>query len=105
MNNTDFTRRLPEVQAQLYRVAYGYLGSSSMALDAVSDAVGAAFRAAPSLRQPEYFNTWITRIVINQCKMELRRNRREQPLEALPETATEAFDALPLKQAVVQLPQ
>lgn len=105
MNNAEFTERLGAVQDRLYRVAYGFLGSQSMALDAVGDAVGTALLAAPRLRHSEYFNTWITRIVINQCKMELRRRRREQPLDTLPQEATLAYDALPLKEAIACLPQ
>lgn len=105
MNNAEFTERLGAVQDRLYRVAYGFLGSQSMALDAVGDAVGAALLAAPRLRHNEYFATWITRIVINQCKMELRRRRREIPLQALPEQAAQDYDALPLKEAIARLPQ
>jgi RNA polymerase sigma-70 factor (ECF subfamily) len=42
----------------------------------------------------------MTRILINECKKELRRRKREQPLEALPEMAVEEYDALPLKEAI-----
>ena len=48
--------------------------------------------------------TWLTRILMNVCTAELRRQRREQAVEELPETAQETFDALPLRQAVESLP-
>ena len=36
--------------------------------------------------------------------MELRRRRREQPLDTLGDTAAQAYDALPLKEALSRLP-
>ena len=44
------------------------------------------------------------RILINVCTDELRRRKRELAVEALPETAAEEFDALPLKEAIQRLP-
>jgi len=49
--------------------------------------------------------TWITRILLNVCKDELRRRKRQLDWETLPETAVEEFDALPLKQALLRLPE
>lgn len=57
------------------------------------------------LRQPEYFDTWMTRILINECHNELRRQKRFRSLDELPETAVEEFDSLPLKEAIRRLPK
>lgn len=57
-----------------------------------------------AVRAEEFFNTWLTRILINECHRESRRMRRVQPMAELPETATEEFDALPLKEAIRMLP-
>jgi len=58
------------------------------------------------LREPAYFETWMTRILINECKKLWRRTKREQPPEMLPEPAEEekAFSYLPLKEAIYKLP-
>lgn len=93
------------MKARLYRTALLYLGSESAALDAVDEAVYKGLRACRKLRQPEFFATWLTRILINVCNSELRRRRREIAVDALPETAAEEFDALPLKEAVHRLPE
>ena len=45
----------------------------------------------------------MTRILINDCNAELRRRKREHPVEDLPEVAAEDFDALPLKEALARL--
>ena len=57
------------------------------------------------LRQPEYFDTWITRILINECYNEQRRQKRFGRFEELPETAVEEFDSLSLKEAIKKLPK
>lgn len=105
LHEDRFAQCAEEMKARLYRTALLYLGSEDMALDAVQEAIYRGFLGLKKLRQPEYVETWLTRILINECKKELRRRKREQPLEQLPETAQEQFDALPLKQAIAKLPQ
>jgi len=96
--------RADGAKGKLYRTALLYLGSSSQALDAVDEAVYRGFRGYKKLRSPEFFDTWLTRILINVCNTELRRRKRETAMADLPETAQERFDALPLKDAVSRLP-
>lgn len=105
MTEMEFIQRTEGVKKRLYRTALLYLGSESMALDAVDEAVYKGFCAYKKLRQEEFFETWMTRILINVCNSELRRRRREITVEELPESAAEEFDALPLKQAVARLPK
>ena len=65
-----------------------------------------ALRALRQLREPAFFETWLTRIVLNACHRELRRRKRLAGEEALPDTAgPDAYDALPLKEAVRRLPE
>ncbi|SMC72174.1 sigma-70 family RNA polymerase sigma factor [Papillibacter cinnamivorans] len=105
MDINEFTARTEGLKTRLYRTAVLYLGSESLALEAVDETVFRGLRALKQLHRPEYFETWMTRILINECKKELRHRKREQPLEALAETPAEAFDALPLKTAILSLPQ
>ncbi len=105
MNEQEFVRQAEALKARLYRTALLYLGSDSAAVDAVDEAVYKGFLARKKLREPQFFATWLTRILINVCNQELRRRKRETAVEELPETAAEEFDALPLKEAVERLPQ
>ena len=105
MNNEEFAIRVEGIRGKLYRTALVYLGNEVLALDAVDEAVYKALCSHRKLRQPEYFDTWITRILINECHNELRRQKRFRPLEELPETAVEEFDSLPLKEAMRRLPK
>ena len=104
MDENEFAARIEQLRKQLYRTAILYVGSEQIALDAVDESVYKGLKSLKKLRHPEYFDTWMVRILINECKKEIRRRKREIPLEALPETAGEVFDALPLKEAIRRLP-
>ena len=105
MTEQEYLDRAEALKGRLYRTAALYLGSPSAAVDAVDEAVYRGFRAYRKLRQPEFCETWLTRILINVCHNELRRRKRELAVETLPETAQEQFDALPLKEALRRLPE
>ena len=105
MNSQEYAVQAEAMRTRLYKTALLYLNSPSMALDAVDEAVYKGLCSCKKLRQPEHFGTWITRILINECHNELRRHKRLCPLEALPETAAEQFDALPLREAIARLPR
>ena len=105
MTEQEYIQRAEALKGRLYRAAALILGSESAAVDAVDEAVYKGFRAYKKLRQPEFFDTWLTRILINVCNTELRRRRRELSMPELPDTAQEQFDALPLKEAIRRLPK
>ena len=105
MHEEEYVRRAEAAKARLYRTSLLYLGGEAAAVDAVDEAVYRGLRACRKLRQEAYFDTWLTRILINVCNAELRRRKRELAMEQLPETAAEEFDALPLKNAIRHLPQ
>lgn len=105
MTEGTFITRSEQIKSRLYRTALMYLGSEHAALDAVDEAVYRAFRSYKKLRDEHFFETWLTRILINCCKDELKRRAREIPVDVLPEVSQEQLDALPLKQAVAALPE
>lgn len=105
MKREEYFDRAEEIKGKLYRTAYLYLGSESAAVDAVDEAVYKGYFGYQKLRQEQYFATWLTRILINVCNDELRRRKREFSMETLPEDAAQAFDALPLKEAIQRLPE
>ena len=106
MDQEEFARRVSAKRNQLYRTAYLYLGREADALEAVDEAVYQALRHLRQLREERYFETWLTRILLNECHRELRRRKRVAGEDALPDTAgPDAYDALPLKEAVRRLPE
>ena len=106
MDQETFAARVQALRGRLYRTAYLYLGREADALEAVDEAVYQALRALKKLRQPAFFDTWLTRILLNECHKELRRRKRFSGEETFPDTAgPDAYDGLPLKDAVRRLPE
>lgn len=105
MNYEEFAKHIENIRQKLYKTALLYLGSEALALDAVDEAVYKALCSYKRLRQPEYFDTWITRILINECYNELRRQKHFCTFDEFAEVAAEEFDSLPLKEAIRRLPR
>ena len=85
MDAESFARRVEGMQGALYRVAYGLLLNRADCADAVQEALLRAWEKRASLREERYFETWLTRILINECYTTLRRRRAALPLDGLPE--------------------
>lgn len=105
MTEGEFVARSEQLKTRLYRTALLYLGGEHAAVDAVDEAVFRGYRGYRKLREDSFFETWLTRILINVCKDELRRKRREIAVDEMPEPSQPQLDALPLKQAVAALPE
>ena len=63
--------------ARLFRVARAILKDDAAAEDALQDAYVQAFRRSDQFRGEAELATWLTRIVINQALMVLRKRKRE----------------------------
>lgn len=59
-----------------YRLVRSVLGGTEESEDATQEAFIAAWRGLPNLRQAERFDAWFARIVINACRMSMRRRPR-----------------------------
>lgn len=56
-----------------YRLAYTYVRSEQDALDVVQESAYKAIKGSRNVKQEEYLDTWITRIVINTATDLLRK--------------------------------
>lgn len=79
-------------QLALYRAAKAILHREEDVEDAVQETICKAFYKLSDLRQPQYFKTWLTRILINCCYDLLRQQRGLVPLEVMPEEESPAED-------------
>ena len=92
MTREELAARIEEIRIKLFRTAMIYLGNEHDAIEAVDEAVYRGLCAVKKLRQPEYFDTWMTRILINECYKMMRRQKREELTETIPEISQEDFD-------------
>ena len=63
---------------QLHSVARRILRDPYLAEDATQRALLEAWRALPTLRDPDRFEAWIHRLIVNACHTEARRERRHR---------------------------
>ena len=59
-------RALTEGYEKYYRLAYSYVHNEADALDIVQEAAYKAILKSDSLKEPQYVETWVYRIVINE---------------------------------------
>lgn len=58
---------------QYYRLAYRYVQNGEDAFDIVQDGACKALKGSHTLNKPEYAQTWVYRIMLNECFRHLRR--------------------------------
>lgn len=71
-----FESLMRQHNTRLYRVARAILRDEAEAEDAVQDAYLQAYRKFHEFRGEAQVSTWLTRIVVNEALMRLRRHRR-----------------------------
>ena len=87
MNEREFSTRVRACRDKLWRVSWAILQNGADCDDALQEALIKAWQHIGTLREERYFETWLTRILINACKDILKR--RAKAPHALPESAAE----------------
>jgi RNA polymerase sigma-70 factor, ECF subfamily len=72
----EFESLLPQILSRLRNLAAHWLGNREDAEDAVQDAMLSAFKHISRFGGRAKMSTWLTAIVINAVRMQLRRRRR-----------------------------
>ena len=96
MDKTEFAAAVLAAEPTLYRVARSMLPCEADCADAAQSAILRAWEKLDTLKSPEYFRTWLVRILINECRSALRRRARfaGEPDESLPVPEPERYDEL-----------
>lgn len=74
MTKAEFAQRVRLLERRLYRVSRTILSRNADCEDAVQEALLKAWARLDTLREEKYFETWLVRILINECKTIWRRN-------------------------------
>lgn len=78
----DAFQELARVEIRrLFVVARLILRDDSRSEEATQEALMAAWRRLPGLRDPDRFGPWLHRLLVNACYREARRTRRRQSIE------------------------
>ena len=104
MDKADFVSRIEENSGMLYRVSVTLLKNDEDRKDALQEAVQKAWEKRNTLRNPNYFVTWLTRILINECRNIQRKQRRIVLMESLPDIETRSEEPS-LLMALESLPE
>lgn len=95
---TSFELLMRRYNQRLYRVARSMLRDSAEAEDALQDAWLSAFQAMGNFRGEASLATWLSRVVVNQCLVRLRRQARRDnivPMVSMGGPEDEEYAAMP----------
>ena len=108
MSDQEFSMRVRLMERKLYRIAHAILWNDADCADAIQEAVFKGWMKRGSLREERYFETWLVRILINECRNLIRRSK----LAPLPLDETIRAGAgdepgvdLQLRAALIRLPE
>ncbi|MCM3742166.1 sigma-70 family RNA polymerase sigma factor [Oceanobacillus luteolus] len=77
----SFEELLFKEEKMLYFKALSYVGKKEDALDVIQETACNAFLSIGQLRNPEYFSTWLFRILIRECYRLLKKREQIIPYE------------------------
>lgn len=101
-----FIELIERHKLSMSRVALSILHNEEDAADAIGETVLTAFSQLCTLREPRYFKTWLTRVLICNCYDLLRGGQRAVPMDSLPDIPAEGADhdqAMDVRRSLAQL--
>ncbi|WP_019415887.1 sigma factor, partial [Paenisporosarcina sp. TG20] len=60
----------------LYRTALAFLKNEHDALEAIQEITYRAYKKIHTVKEPTYMKTWLTRIMMNYCQDQLKKQKR-----------------------------
>ena len=104
MTKEQFTKLVLENEEMMYKIAMSMLRNEKDCEDAIQSAIMTAFEKLSTLKNEEYFKTWLMRILINTCNKQLRRNKQTAELTEIQAALTFSAEEVEVRAAVEALP-
>ena len=104
MTRDEFIQRVRACERRLYRVARTMLPGEADCEDAVQETLLKAWAKLHTLREEAYFETWLMRILINQCRTFYRSHAHVEVALKDDIPCPETYDS-PLLEALKKLPR
>ncbi|MGL4571090.1 MAG: sigma-70 family RNA polymerase sigma factor [Clostridium sp.] len=73
-NDEAFLELIDTEKENLYRTAFAYVKNEDAALDVVQETVYKVYISIDKIKNPKFFKTWITRILINNALDYMKKN-------------------------------
>lgn len=80
-NDEAFLQLIDIIKENLYRTAFSYVKNEEGALDVVQETVYKAYISIDKIKNPKFFKTWITKILINNALDYIKKNKNVVYLE------------------------
>lgn len=77
-NHEAFIQLIQSYEKVLYNMAYRFLHNEQDVADVLQETVLSAYQNIEKVKKPQYFNTWIGKILINQCKKMIEVKEKEE---------------------------
>ena len=75
-NPEAFERLINTVKVKLYKTGMAILKNDDDVCDAIQETLMSAYKNFGSLKEVQFFDTWITRILINKCYDIIKKNKK-----------------------------
>ncbi len=106
LTTDEFAATVTAMTGTLYRVSCTILEQEADREDAVQEAICRAWEQKGRLKHPQFFQTWLIRILINECYGLVRKRKRIVYMDDLPESSDlepDKEDSMDLTDAVSAL--
>lgn len=102
------TRLILKKKDMLYKIAFSYIKNEQDSLDILQDTILDVYEKIENLKKPQFFYTWVIRILINNCNDRYNKNRRNCFMDSSQdiqgdEPSARIADRLDLQAAIVCL--
>lgn len=105
-NKEAFIELIKCTEVSMYRVSQSMLKSNTDCADAIQEAILKAYKSIRTLKEPDYFKTWLIRILINECNRILKYRCKIIPIDEMMEETSPQADIeqqLEIKEALALL--
>ena len=104
MTKEIFTEHILKSEETLYRVSMSMLKNEKDCEDAVQTAILTAYEKIGTLRNENYFSTWLVRILINVCNKQLNSRNKVVDIKEYQGVSASTQQEVEVRLAVESLP-
>lgn len=103
---SELIQMIQTYQDDFYRLCLTYVKDSMTAMDIVQDAIVKAMLNYHKLKSKEYLKTWFYRILINECKLYIRKKKFTEPFyeTSFSSPTTDIHTTLEVQEMIEKLP-